>query len=199
MAQHISHSQITLIFVKVYLNTLKLIQMLYLWETGTALWMIPCAPTLETTITASGDVLGKYSIFLKAGLISIQLLNLIVILLLVLLTTIGQDLTGHMPNKLRSKIFLIIIYSLLLLVIIDAIFIKIKWGPRPRWGKGSWKMNTQVLDDPRFELGLKQIIVIFNENKYINMADSWEALKSQVKKNWPRKLELNSVKKKTVN
>ena len=63
----------------------------------------------------------------------------------------------------------------------DAIFIKIKWGPRPRWGKGSWKMNTQVLDDPCFELGLQQIIVTFNENKYINIADSWEALKSQKK------------------
>ena len=43
-------------------------------------------------------------------------------------------------------------------------------------------MNTQVLDDPRFELGLKQIIATFNENKYIKIADSWEALKSQVKK-----------------
>ena len=65
----------------------------------------------------------------------------------------------------------------------DAIFIKIKWRPRPRWGKGSWKMNTQVLDDPRFELGLKQVIVTFNENnKYVKIADSWEALKSQVKK-----------------
>ena len=46
----------------------------------------------------------------------------------------------------------------------DAIFIKIKWGPRPKWGKGSWKMNTQVLADPRFELGLKQIIVTFTGN-----------------------------------
>ena len=29
-----------------------------------------------------------------------------------------------------------------------AIFIKIKCCPRPRWGKGSWIMNTQVFDDP---------------------------------------------------
>ena len=31
---------------------------------------------------------------------------------------------------------------------IEAIFIKIKCSPRPRWVKGSCKMNNQVLDDP---------------------------------------------------
>ena len=35
----------------------------------------------------------------------------------------------------------------------DIIEIEIKWGDKPRWGKGSWAMNTQVLDDPHFEQG----------------------------------------------
>ena len=93
----------------IYLNILTLTQTLYLWETGTALWMIPCAPALETTNI--GNALGKCSVYLKTGLIFTLLLNLIIILLMAILTTIDQDLTGQAPNKLRSKNFFTIIFS----------------------------------------------------------------------------------------
>ena len=109
MAQHIIHPQTTLNFVKVYLNILTLTQTLYLWDTGTALWMTPCAPALDTTNI--GNALGKCSVYLKTELIFTLLLNLIIILLMAMLTTIDQDLTGHTPNKLRSNKFLTIIYS----------------------------------------------------------------------------------------
>ena len=65
----------------------------------------------------------------------------------------------------------------------DAIFIIIKWGSRPRWGRGTWAMNTQVLEDPRFDLELKTLIEIYKANREIlSNAESWDLFKKDIKK-----------------
>ena len=64
----------------------------------------------------------------------------------------------------------------------DAIFIIIKRVSRPRWGRGTWAMNSQVLEDPRFELELKTLIEIYKANREIlSNAESWELFKKDIK------------------
>ena len=64
----------------------------------------------------------------------------------------------------------------------DAIFITIKWGSRPRWGRGTWAMNTQVLENPCFDLELKTLIEIYKANREIlSNAESWDLFKKDIK------------------
>ena len=64
----------------------------------------------------------------------------------------------------------------------DIIEIEIKWEDRKRWGKGSWPMNTQVLDDPHFEQGLISILKLFRTNKQLlSNAEGWDNFKTNVK------------------
>ena len=64
----------------------------------------------------------------------------------------------------------------------DQIIIEMKWGDRPKWGKGTWAMNTQVLDDPHFVEGLKSLITVYKTNKQIsNNSDGWDVLKANIK------------------
>ena len=108
----------------------------------------------------------------KNGSVFIQSLKIIILSVMVIIVIIDQDLTSNydyniFPTTLSNH---------------DVIFIKVKWGPRPRWGKVAWKMNTQVLNDQRYELGPKHIIVSYNEHKkYLTIAESLDVLERQVK------------------
>ena len=65
----------------------------------------------------------------------------------------------------------------------DIIEIEIKWGDRPRCYKGSWAMNTQVLDDAHFEQGLMSILKLYRTNKqFLSNAEGWYHFKTNVKK-----------------
>ena len=87
----------------------------------------------------------------------------------------------------------------------DIIEITMKWGDRPKWGKGTWAMNTQVLDDPDFELELTSLIKWhINNHRADNDDKAWDALKAEIKKlaiktsqrlAVPKKCELDNLKK----
>ena len=65
----------------------------------------------------------------------------------------------------------------------DQVKIVVKWGDRPRWGPGTWKMNTQVLEDPQFAEELPQILEIHRTNKlFFSNSESWDHLKLNIKK-----------------
>ena len=65
----------------------------------------------------------------------------------------------------------------------DQVKIVVKWGDRPRWGPGTWKMNTQVLEDPQFAEELQHILETHRTNKlfYLN-GESCDHLKLNIKK-----------------
>jgi hypothetical protein len=64
----------------------------------------------------------------------------------------------------------------------DTVVIDIKWGKRPIWGKGSWKMNTSILKDTEYRKRILKDIQNYNENKIIqDSMDAWDIFKSKIK------------------
>ena len=47
----------------------------------------------------------------------------------------------------------------------EQITIKMRWGNRPVWGRGCWKLNNELLKQDKFKDEVQQIIQVYRANK----------------------------------
>ena len=65
----------------------------------------------------------------------------------------------------------------------QALTIKLKWGIREKWGKGLWKLNSDILSDENYKKEIINAIEIHKINKQIdkNSFILWDKLKERIK------------------
>ncbi len=64
----------------------------------------------------------------------------------------------------------------------DKVIIEIKWGDRPIWGKGIWKMNNTLLDNDDFTREVINILQIHGLNRpFYNPLEAWDLFKKRIK------------------
>ena len=62
---------------------------------------------------------------------------------------------------------------------------EIKWGQRPIWGRGLWKLNCTLMDDEEYNNEIRHLLnaEIANRNiTHCNLVTQWEEIKIKVKK-----------------
>ena len=64
----------------------------------------------------------------------------------------------------------------------DQIQLTLKWGERITWGKGNWKLNTQLLKDEEYNKQIKNNLEIYKLNKqFYHPMEGWDILKRNIK------------------
>ena len=64
----------------------------------------------------------------------------------------------------------------------DQVKIDIKWGNNPKWGKGCWKLNTNILNDEEYKKRIADDLFIYKLNKpFYDTMEGWDIFKKQVK------------------
>ena len=66
----------------------------------------------------------------------------------------------------------------------QAVIINIRWKKREKWGKGTWKINNEILLDKEYQEEIKNAIEIYRTNKTIekDVLTHWDNLKNEFKK-----------------
>ena len=87
--------------------------------------------------------------------------------------------SNHLQNRLIN-------YNILPNLFSDheGITIHFDIGTRKKWGKGTWKLNNEILEEERYRNFIKEVIEEILENKIVqeSPANCWERLKKKVKK-----------------
>ena len=64
----------------------------------------------------------------------------------------------------------------------DQLSLEVKWGKQTKWGKGMWKLNSQILENPDFQAAIKSLVEMHKETKaFHSTMDGWDALKLKFK------------------
>ena len=64
----------------------------------------------------------------------------------------------------------------------DQLRVVVMWGMRPIWGKGTWKINNEILKDEQFKHEVCAAIEIYKANKeWYTPNEGWDILKSNIK------------------
>ena len=64
----------------------------------------------------------------------------------------------------------------------DQIQFSVKWGNRIKWGNGTWKLNTKLLEDEEYNKRIKNDIEIYKLNKkFYEPMEGWDIFKQRVK------------------
>ena len=65
----------------------------------------------------------------------------------------------------------------------EQIIIKMRWGNRPVWGRGCWKLHNELLKQDKFKDEVQQIIQVYRADKgYFDPNTGWDVLKLNIKK-----------------
>ena len=65
----------------------------------------------------------------------------------------------------------------------DQLYLELKWGKRTKWGRGSWKLNSQLLTDANFQNEVKEAIEFHQATKHFHpIMEGWDTLKTKIKK-----------------
>ena len=77
----------------------------------------------------------------------------------------------------------------------EQLLLKLKWGDRPTWGKGTWKLNAEILKNPEFIKLFKRLVEIHEATKLsYNCMAAWDKLKRNIKSIAMRVSQQNSAK-----
>ena len=64
----------------------------------------------------------------------------------------------------------------------DQLLIHVKWGDRPVWGKGIWKLNVKLLEDIKYnQLIVNDIEISKLNTKFHEPMEAWDILKKTIK------------------